>query len=531
MTGPLRAHPSSALCAPQPARVGRRGFLAGVGATLAFSTLPPRTVFGGPLTEQSTSAGRLVVAQGADPAGLHPLLETGLVEASTYGNVYDSLVALDADGRLVPSLAESWEQRDEVAWTFHLRPDVTFHNGEPFDSTSVRFTVEQVLDTANRSPIRSQLDAIDRVETPDDRTAVIVTRRPFAPLIAELTQLMMVPPLHTRLVGFAELGEQPVGTGPFRFVERVRDDRLVLGANGQHWRGPPGIRQVEFRPFPETATRLASVRTGQADLATNVPVELAAVLEREGLRVMGRPGVQALYVRLHARKPPLDDIRVRQAIVHAVDVDQLIATIYGGRARRINGPYPPDVFAYDAEASLPTYDPDLARALLHEAGVPAGTPLIFETPQGRYPKDDQVAVALADFLERVGLRVQVRVVEWGTYLKKLQAGEGEHLFLLAGTNRTFDPHFTIARLYGNGGAFGRAYYGNRDIDPLAAEAAAELDPERRQSLYGHILATLRADVPALGLAQLDDLDAIRPTLEWQPRADSLLWLDGTSFTA
>jgi peptide/nickel transport system substrate-binding protein len=184
------------------------------------------------------------------------------------------------------------------------------------------------------------------------------------------------------------------------------------------------------------------------------------------------------------------------------------------------------VLGYDDAAPLPTYDPDLARALLQHAGVADGATLVFETPQGRYPQDAQVALAIAGFLERVGLRVELRSMEWAAYLKKLQAGDGEHLFLLAGTNRTFDPHFTVTRLYGGGSVFGRAYYGNPAIDPLAAEAAAEIDPERRRSLYGQLLAILRADVPALWLAQLDDLYALRPGLAWQPRADSLLRLAG-----
>jgi ABC-type transport system substrate-binding protein len=147
-----------------------------------------------------------------------------------------------------------------------------------------------------------------------------------------------------------------------------------------------------------------------------------------------------------------------------------VASIYGGRARRISGPCPPEVFAYDDTAPLPAYDPELARALLREAG------------------------------------------------------DGEHLFLLAGTKRTFDPHSTVTRLYGNGSTFGRQYYGNPEIDPLAAEAAAEPDARRRSALYGDILATLRADGPALWLAQLDDLYALRPGVVWQPRADTLLRL-------
>jgi peptide/nickel transport system substrate-binding protein len=469
-----------------------------------------------------------VVAQGADPASLHPLLETGLVEASAYGNIYDPLVTLDAEGGLAPALAESWEQRDDRSWVFRLRSEVTFHDGEAFNSESVRFTIETLLDPSNSSPIRAQLDAIERVETPDTRTAVIVTKQPFAPLIAELTQLMMIPKAHTERIGFGALASQPNGTGAFRFVERVRDERIVLETNGQNWSGMPGTKRVEIRPIPETATRMASVRAGRADLAVNVPVDHLPTLEREGIGVVGRPGVQALYVRLHTRKPPLDDVRVRQAIAHAVDVEQIIAALFGGRARRITGPYPPEVLGYDTTAPLPAYDPDLARALLREASMADGTTLVFETPQGRYPQEAQVALAIAGFLEKVGLRVELRTTEWGAYLKKLQAGDGEHLFLLAGTNRTFDPHFTIVRLYGSGSAFGRAYYGNPEIDPLAAQAAAEMDPDRRLVLYGRILEMLRADVLALWLAQLDDLYAVRPNVHWQPRADSLLWLRSPS---
>jgi peptide/nickel transport system substrate-binding protein len=503
-------------------RLGRRGFLASIVAGMTLPILQSCLPRSEPRLGGATTPSRLVVAQGADPAGLHPLLETGLVEASAYGNIYDSLVTLDADGRLAPALAESWERRDERSWVFRLHRGVTFHDGEPFDSASVRFTIEKLLDPASSSPIRAQVDAIERVETPDARTAVIVTKQPFAPLIAELTQVMMIPPAHTSQIGFAALADQPNGTGAFRFVEHVRDERIVLEANGQHWRGAPSIRTLELRPVPETATRMAAVRTGQADLAVSVPADQVSTLQREGISVVGRPGVQALYVRLHARKPPLDDVCVRRAIVHAVDVDQIIATLYGGWARRITGPYPPEVLGYDAAAPLSTYDPELARALLREAGVAQGTSIVFESRRGRYPKDDQIALAVAGFLERVGLRVQLRAIEWGAYLKKIQAGDGDHLFLLAGTNRTFDPHFTVARLYGGNSVFGRVYYGNPVIDPLAAEAAAEPDSERRLALYGRILAILRTDVPALWLAQLDDLYALRSDITWQPRADSML---------
>src|SRR5687768_8622226 len=159
-------------------KISRRHLLAGVGAAALLPSVQRLVSQSVAWAAPATTVDRLVVAQGAEPASLHPLLETGLVEASAYGNIYDPLVTLDADGRLMPALAESWEQRDDRSWVFRLRPGVAFHDGEAFDSESVRYTIEAVLDPSSSSPIRAQLDAIERVETPDARTAVIVTKQP-----------------------------------------------------------------------------------------------------------------------------------------------------------------------------------------------------------------------------------------------------------------------------------------------------------------------------------------------------------------
>src|SRR4051812_11447266 len=176
----------------------------------------------------------LVAALPADPASLNPLIQTGLVEASVQMNIFDTLIFPDADGAPQPALAESWQALDDRTWQLRLRPGVSFHNGEPFDSAAVRFTVETMLDPASDSPIRAQLSAIERVETPDPLVARIVTREPFAPLLAELTALAMLPPRHTASAGMEGLDRKPIGTGPFRLAERRRDERIVLEANPDH---------------------------------------------------------------------------------------------------------------------------------------------------------------------------------------------------------------------------------------------------------------------------------------------------------
>lgn len=466
----------------------------------------------------------LVVALAADPASLNPLIQTGLVEASVQLNVFDTLAFPDADGTPQPALAQSWNVLDDRIWEFRLRPGVSFHNGEPCDSAAVRYTVETMLDPTSHSPVRAQLATIERVETPDPLVVRIITRQPFAPLLAELTALAIVPPEHASAVGMDGLDQRPIGTGPYRFVERVRDERIVLAANPDHWRGVPALDRLEFRPIPEGATRLAALRTGQVGLATNVSSDQAASVTRDGLQLLTRLGVQTLYLRLHARRPPLDNVLVRRALAHAIDVDTIIAALYGGHARRVAAPFPPDVFGYDTSATPVPYDPALARALLVEAGYADGIELTLETPRGRYPGDAPIPLAIAGYLKDVGVETTLRTLEWAPYLQKVTAGQGEDLFLLAGTNRTFDPHFTMARLYANASSFGRDYYGNAAIDVLTDEAAATLDQGRREALYHELLVILRRDVPAIWLAQLEDLYGARSDLAWKPRADSLLWL-------
>jgi peptide/nickel transport system substrate-binding protein len=250
---------------------------------------------GGPALRAGT--GSLTVALPADPAGLNPLLQTGLVEASVQANVFDSLAFLDADGTPQAALAQSWEVLNDRTWEFRLRPGVAFHDGEPFDSAAVRSTVETMLDSASGSPVRAQLSAIESVETPDPLTARIVTRQPFAPLLSELTALAILPPKLLASAGMTGLDAAPVGTGPFRFVEWMRDERIVLEANRDHWRGAPGLDRVVFQPIPEGATRLAALRTGEIGLATNVSSDQASTVARNGLRLLSRPGIQTLYLR------------------------------------------------------------------------------------------------------------------------------------------------------------------------------------------------------------------------------------------
>ena len=473
-------------------------------------------------------AGCVVVGLGAEPAGLDPLQHTGLGEAGVYTNIYDSLLGRAADGTLIPALAESYRALDERTWEFRLRRGVSFHNGEAFDSDSVRATLEYLLDPAGKSPIRAQLETIERVETPEPHVAIVATRQPFAPLLAELAGLMMLPPRALGEAGPEALAQKPVGTGPFRFVEWVRGDRLTLETNEAHWRGSPGFQRLELRPRPDTATHMAEARAGQLSLSVDVPVDHLPALEQAGLRIAERPGIQALYVRLNARKPPLDDPRLRHALSLGIDRQALVDTVLLGRGR----PGLPSFVHPDSPWALagmqPHHDPAAAESLLDEAGyargpdgvrrAPDGAPLRFSVLVSSFEPQDIRAVQLAaQQLEPLGVRLQAEVLDPATLRERRTAPPGQiptydmYVSVLE-AHAHVDPDALYYFFHSPGPkGFGGSItgYTNPDFDRLAEAATTAEIPERKQ-LWARMQELLAAENPVLVLWYRDGEYAFRP---------------------
>lgn len=201
----------------------------------------------------------------------------------------------DADNRIVPQLAESWKALDDLTWQFKLRRGVVFHNGEPFNAEAVRFTFERVLDPNQKSPNRANVGEVARVDVVDDYTVNLVLRQPYAPLVNRLIDFSVVPPKYTAEKGNQGLALRPVGTGPFRFVELVKDDHLIVEALDR--RGAPKVRRIIYKAIPEPFTRAAALRNNEVDVIDTVPPNLAAELERVGgIRVQRVPSTWIIYL-------------------------------------------------------------------------------------------------------------------------------------------------------------------------------------------------------------------------------------------
>ena len=461
--------------------------------------------------------GELRIAIPWTPENLDPTMNLSSIRAMVGVSMFDSLVGRDADNRIVPQLAESWRLVDDTTWQVKLRRGVVFHDGEPFNAEAVRFTFQRVLDPEQKSPNRANMAEIARVDVIDDYTVNLVTRQPYAPLINRLLDFPMVPPKYTAEKGNQGMALKPVGTGPYRFVELVKDDRLVVEAFDRHWRGAPKIRRVIYKPIPEPFTRAAALRNNEVDLVTTIPPSLARELEKVGgVRVQRVPSSWIIYLGLNAFKKPLSDLRVRQALNYATDVDAIVKNVLEGSGRRLEGPLTPQMFGYDASVKGYAHDPARARKLLAEAGYPDGLDITLEAPAGRYQGDKEIAEALGGQWQKAGFKPKVQVAEWGAYFKRYLGKQFQDAYLLGlgGPMQDGDELYNLVSSKGRG-----LYYKNERVDALFDLGRGTMDAPKRRQVYRDLARAMIEDATWVFLLQQVDIYASRDRLSWAPRPD------------
>jgi peptide/nickel transport system substrate-binding protein len=363
---------------------------------------------------------------------------------------------------------------------------------------------------------------VARVDVIDDYTINLVLRQPYAPLLNRLIDFPIVPPRYTAEKGNQGLALRPVGTGPFRFVELVKDDHLILEAFDRHWRGAPKIRRIVYKPIPEPFTRAAALRNNEVDVIDTVPPNLAAELERAGgIRVQRVPSTWIIYLGLNAFRKPLSDVRVRQALNYATDVDALVKSVLDGNGRRMDGPFTPQMFGFDP--SVKGYGPDPARArrLLAEAGYPDGVEITLEAPAGRYQGDKEIAEALGGQWQKAGFKPRVQVAEWGAYFKRYLGKQFQDAYLLGlgGPMQDGDELYNLVSSKGRG-----LYYKNEKVDALFDAGRTTTDPAKRKKIYADLARAMVEDATWVFLVQQVDIYATRDRVTWTPRGDQWMSL-------
>ncbi|UZF91768.1 ABC transporter substrate-binding protein [Bosea sp. NBC_00550] len=380
----------------------------------------------------SAAAETLTIAQGNDILSLDPANHGNNSTESALVNIYDYLVDKDfSQGRLrfAPRLALTWQSDDNIHWTFKLRDDVYWHNGDKFTAQDVKFTIErsqQDKKLVNSSKFRR----IKSVEAPDDLTVKIETDGPDTLLLHAFVGngAGILPKAAFEKAGKDEFFKQPVGTGPYVFKQWIKSDRVVLVKNARWWGGTPKWDSVVIRSIPETTTRVAELLTGGVDIAVNIPPEdIARLDDNKGTRALTFDIARNLALHVRTGKDRVTgDPRIREAIDLAIDRNAIVQQVLEGHGTPTRGFFPPAIpgFAPDLSRNI-RFDPERAKALLREAGYGGRKqPAIrISTPSGRYVKDREIVEAVAGYLEDVGFKVQVEVLDWTVYNNKV-VGDG-----------------------------------------------------------------------------------------------------------
>jgi len=461
------------------------------------------------------ATGSLVIVIGSDPSTLDPQFSDDRNERAVNDNIYEMLLFRDGQtGEIGPGLAEAWEQVDDTTWRFTLRQGVTFHNGEPFNADAVVYSVERIIDPEFSSEQISFVETVSGAQAVDEYTVDIMTEGPDPLLPARLTWMKIVPPEYTEQ-NPDEFANNPVGTGPYQFVEWVRGDHVTLEANTDYWGGAPSIATVTIRRIEEIATAAAALQAGEVDLVQHlIPESLDQVPKSASVH-----GIEFPWIRINTNVEPLNDVRVRQALNYAIDKEALRDALYSGYAAVAEGQIlTPGHFGYNPDVKAYPYDPEKARQLLQEAGAEGAT-LEFIGEAGRWLKDKELVEALATQLDTVGLNIEVNIAEWSQWLDLLFAGAeaAPDLQYSSHDNSLFDADRTLSVLFTSEGS--QAAYANAEVDRLVNEARTETDAAAREDMYHQAVQIIHDEAACVFLLNLDDIYGLSQRLEWQPRID------------
>lgn len=449
-------------------------------------------------------------------------------------HMYEGLVAQAADMSFVPCLAESWELADDgLTWTFHLRQGVKFHDGDVMDSADVVASINTAANPDSPSAFSSYTSTFESVEAIDENTVVIKTSTPNPLMMFNIAQVYILKKENVEGKTEEEIAANVCGTGRYKFVEQVKEDHIDMVANEDYWGEVPEIKKVRFRPITNEATRTATMLTGEVDFMSDISVrDIDRIDATEGMSILKRQGSREIYLNLDSRedsplfpgqKNPMSDVRVREAMYIAIDEATIIKNIMNGCAFELNSFIPEGYVGY-TEVTRPAYDPERAKQLLAEAGYPDGFEVTLDASNDRYMNDAQIAQAVAGYLEKIGIKVNLNLMPKANFFSYIKPAENKSMLLMTGWSDAsgdglslmHDMIRTNNRETGAGGV-NRGHYSNAEVDELIAEGYKEPDAAKRGEIVAKVDQIARDEFAYIPLHFEQDTYAIKDGLKYEPR--------------
>lgn len=460
-------------------------------------------------------------------------------------HIFEPLIKRDANMKLVPGLAVSWRAIDDLNWEFKLRRNVRFHDGSPFTAEDVAFTLKRVPNVPNSpSSFATFTKPIVEVKIIDPYTIRFRTATPHVLLPSDLASVLIVSKLHGEHATTEDYnsGKAAIGTGPYKFVEYVPNQRVVLAANYGYWGGEEPWDKVTFKILSNPAARVAALLSGDVQLIETVPTpDIARLSHDKRFALADKVSNRVIYVHLNqstdksppyvtdkSGKPldrnPFRDPRVRKALSIAINRDAIAQRIMEGKAVPAAQLLPDFFPGTSKKLKPPKYDPERAKKLLAEAGYPNGFALTIFGPNNRYINDDKIAQAIAQFYSRIGLEAKVETMPSSVYFTRATKLEFGYMLLGWGTESgeqgsslrsllaTYDPSKGM-------GVTNRARYSNPQLDRLIDQAMSTMDDRKREALIEQAAELAMGDTALIPIHYEVSTWATAAGYRYTPRTD------------
>jgi peptide/nickel transport system substrate-binding protein len=470
--------------------------------------------------------GNLRVGFYIEAATMDPHLSGSKIDRQVYHNMYEPLVIIDNKLQIKPGLAESWEIPEPKTVVFKLRKGVKFHDGTDFNAEAAKFNFERMA-TEPKSVRKGEIASIDSAQVVDEHTLKLNLKRPDSALLATLTDRagMMISPKVVRERGpDLERNAAGAGTGPFEFVEWVKDDHLTLKRNENYWdkQGGPYLDQIRYRPIPDDTVKLQSAQAGEIDVMDYVqPRDVAAVKADQSLVEVDVPSLASFWYQINTVKPPFDNKALRQAVALAVDTEQIVKGVWLGVGVPSNGPISPSSWAYDDAIKPIKRDLVKAKEKLAEGGMPNG--LTFSLTTNNIPINVQEAEVIKAQLAEAGITMNINLVDSA---RLLADGNAKNFDLISyqWSGRP-DPDGNTYQFFHTvqGTSLNWSSFSNTKADELLDKTREVSDQAERKKLYSEFIKILHEEMPALFIVHPIEPKAFSPKVQgYDPVPDGMM---------
>ncbi|MEZ5931129.1 MAG: ABC transporter substrate-binding protein [Alphaproteobacteria bacterium] len=490
----------------------------------------------------------LTIGLASEPTSIDPHYHNLGPNNALADHIYGNLITQDENQQLEPGLAVSWKAIDDLTWEFKLREGVTFHDGNPFTADDVVFTFERAPDVPNSpSSYATYITGKTAVKV-DDLTVHIKTETPYPQMASDVSTIPIISAEAGEGASTEDYnsGKAAIGAGPYKFVEYVPGDRIVLERNPDYWGEAPAWDKVTFKPIKSAPSRVAALLAGDVDVVAEVPTTDIATLEAdENVSLFQGVSNRVIYLHLdhfRADSPfvtakdgsaidnPLQDQRVRTAISKAISREAIVERVMEGVALPAGQLLPAGFFGVSPNLKPVEFDPEGAKALLAEAGLPDGFKLTIHGPNDRYINDAKIAEAVAQMLTRAGIDTAVETMPRSVFFSRASSGgpDGtpEFSFILvgwgAGSGEASSPLKSLIHTYDKEGGFGasnRGRYSNPEVDALIEEALRTIDDAAREELLAKATEVAINDGGIIPLHYQVNTWGTKKGLKYIPRTD------------